>query len=123
MNKIGVYIIFLTFFCSCSILNNERIYKGTYQNDDVTLIFQNSSKGKLIVKGTDSIPFQYKIESFRTNSKTKKQNNEKVKFYIYRFTVSAEYKLSFPLGFIEIGQKRGDVLQGNNGMTLVRKQN
>tara|TARA_R110002012_G_scaffold217900_2_gene389155 strand:- start:19 stop:357 length:339 start_codon:yes stop_codon:yes gene_type:complete len=109
--------------CSCSILNNERIYEGTYQNDNVTLIFENSRKGKLIVNGTDSIPFQYKIESTRTNPKAERKNNEKVKLYVYRFTVSAEYELSFPLGFIEIGQKKGDVLQGNNGMTLVRKRN
>jgi len=75
------------------------------------------------VNGTDSIPFQYKIESTRTNPKAERKNNEKVKLYVYRFTVSAEYELSFPLGFIEIGQKKGDVLQGNNGMTLVRKRN
>ena len=66
----------------------------------------------------DSIPFEYKIEKSRINPQT--GHSENINVYVYRFTVNADYKPRVPLGFYEIGQKGGDILQGNEGTTLVR---
>jgi hypothetical protein len=110
------YSIFsLLLLSSCSSYNN-LIYKGNYKGKDITINFENTNKGYLLVDN-DSIPFRYKIEK----SKVVNGTQRKIKTYVYRFTVDAKYKLSFPLGLYGIGQKRSKVLQVNNSLIFVRE--
>ncbi|KQC32671.1 hypothetical protein AAU57_04545 [Nonlabens sp. YIK11] len=102
-------------------MKSEKIYQGSYKEHNIELSFLNSKKGRIIINENDTIPFAYKIEKNRINPKTNKIND--VEFYVYRFTINAEYELDFPIGFYEIGQKGGDLLQGNDGIILVRKRN
>ena len=122
MNRPWTYLLILILLSSCSVLNNERMYQGSYNNETITVHFENSKEGILVLNENDSIPFKYKIEKNKTNPQTKKIDDE-LEFYVYRFTLNAGYELSFPLGFYEIGQKGGAILNGNNGMTLVRVKN
>ena len=122
MNRFWYYILFLAFCSSCSVMNNERVYEGFYENDSIKIHFSDSKNGKLVVNNNAAIPFEYEIETSQIIPEMENSDNRKVKVYIYRFTVNADYNLSFPLGFYEIGQKGGDVLRGSPGLTLVRKR-
>lgn len=124
MKKTWIYLLLLlSILSSCSVLDKERVYEGLYKNDNIKLHFINSKEGKVVVNEVDTIPFKYKIEMYRINRKIGKTEKEKIKLYVYRFTINANYELNFPLGFTEVGQKGGDVLEGNDGLTLVLKRN
>lgn len=120
MKNVLIYALLFILLSGCSIMKSEKIYQGSYKEDNIELFFLNSKKGRIVINQNDTIPFVYKIEKNRINPKTNKIND--VKFYVYRFTINAEYELNFPIGFYEIGQKGGDVLQGSDGLTLVRKR-
>ena len=120
MKNVLIYSLLFMLFSGCSIMKSEKIYQGSYKDNNIELSFLNTKKGSIVINKNDTIPFTYKIEKNRINPKTNKIDD--VEFYVYRFTINAEYELNFPIGFYEIGQKGGDVLQGNDGLTLVRKR-
>ena len=102
---------------SCSKMYNYMIYKGKYKGEDVTINLEDSRNGYIKMGNSDSIPFDYKIEKSRVES----GNANKVKTYVYRFTVDAKYDFDFPFGLYEIGQKRSPVLRANDSLTFVRQ--
>ena len=109
-------ILFALLLCGCSA-NNNLIYKGIVKGKETTIHFENHKKGYLLIDNRDSIPFRYKIEMIKVNSAKKK----KVNTYVYRFTMDASYKLDYPLGLFEIGQKRSNVLQLNDSIIFVKQ--
>ncbi|XLS27640.1 hypothetical protein ACJD0Z_10575 [Flavobacteriaceae bacterium M23B6Z8] len=120
MKNVMIYALFFILLSGCSIMKNDKIYQGSYKEDNIELSFLNSKKGRIVINKIDTIPFVYKIEKNRINPKTNKV--DELKFYFYRFTINAKYELNFPIGFYEIGQKGGDILQGSDGLTLVSKR-
>ena len=113
MKSILVYSILLIIFISCSTLKRERIFIGSYKNRNISVHFKNSKEGKIIVDNNEIVPFIYKIEKVKLAKEKEIQNKRKINYYIYRLTISAEYKLSVPFGFYEIGQKGGDTLKSS----------
>lgn len=106
-----IYCIVLITIVSCG---SPKTYEGSYKNKKIAIQFANSKKGKIIVDDTTIIPFAYRIEKLKTGAKNNIENKHLVNYYIYRFTIDANYQLSFPLGFYEINQKRRDTLHGSD---------
>ena len=49
MKNFLTHIVFLAILSSCSVLKNEKIYVGSYENDNITIHFMDSKKGKLLI--------------------------------------------------------------------------
>jgi hypothetical protein len=126
---IKLMFISLIVFNSCSIRQDSITYSGEYRGKQVTFLFVNSKEGIITIDNKDTIPFKYKIEKYRfdrskvypinENSKTKK-----VAFYVYRFTIDAGFYNEinlYPLGFYEIGKKKGMKLYLNDGTFFVKQ--
>jgi len=116
MKTLLKYLFSLLILSGCSTYKS-LIYKGNYKGKDVTIHFEDVKKGYILIDANDSIPFSYKIEKNKIDNRLEK----KVKTYVYRFTVDGEYKLDFPLGLYEIGQKRGKILRVNDSLIFVRQ--
>lgn len=112
----------LLILSNCSTINDNTIYKGNYKGQEITIKFTNSKKGYLKVDDKDSIAFRYKIEKNKIEIKSNNQEIKKVKSFVYRFTIDAEHKIDFPLGFYEIGRKKGKILQGIDSLILVKQE-
>lgn len=116
------YSIFsLLVFSSCSTINDGAIYRGNYKGKNITINFTNAKKGYFLVDDMDSIPFNYKIERSKVERKSIKETVRKVKYFVYRFSISAEYNIDFPLGLLEIGQKRGKIIQATDSLIFIRQ--
>jgi len=114
------YSIFgLLVLSSCSAMYNDLIYKGNYKGKDIVINFQSTKRGYILVANKDSIPFNYKIEKYKKGNDS--SDTKKVRLYVYRFFIGAEYDIDFPLGLFEIGQKRGRIIQVNDSLTFVRQ--
>ena len=121
MKKYSILLLTIIVMNGCSILRINDVYKGFYKNKKIELYLDTSKSGKFVINKNDTIPFKYKIEKSKFLIKEKNNIKREIDFYVYRFTINAEYNLNFPVGFYEIGQKRGNVIQNNNGITLVKE--
>lgn len=117
MKTLLKYLIFNLFILSGCSTHKNLIYKGNYKGKNVIINFEDVKKGYILINNNDSIPFKYKIEKNKIDNRAER----KVKTYVYRFTVDARYKLDFPLGLYEIGQKRGKILRVNDSLIFVRQ--
>jgi hypothetical protein len=130
MIKIKFKLVFFSFlvFNNCSIKKEWNIYGGYYNGRQVQLQFENSNEGVLMIDNRDTIPFQYKIEKYKFDKTLYPinfniSNKKKIIFYAYRFSINADYKkkLFFPLGFYEIGKKKGMKLYLNDSTFFVKQ--
>ena len=119
MKRNLIILSLLIIFQSCGVIKINENYSGIYNGKWINVEFKNFNTGEIRIEDNNIIPFKYKIEKANI-----KQGNtgKKVKMYIYRFTINAEYfDKDFPVGFYKIGNKKGKILTNGNGISLVRK--